>query len=205
MRGGCGYKLGVRVYGYVWRAFAGLFLAVGMMLACLALPANLLVVIIMLALLIGTTTGVTHSTCVQSAGRPIGAARSAALGVLASAATLAVAGFAVILSVGVIGLVLVLGLGSPQVLRWCRTRLRRSPQETSELLTRSTAELCLQWQATYSSLRDASTPAARLRIVEIRQRCLDELERRDPAGLSAWLASTASAGGDPSRYLNHTE
>jgi hypothetical protein len=196
----------VRVYGYVWRAFAGLFLAVGMMLACLALPANLLVVVIMLALLIGTTTGVTHSTCAQSAGTPVGAGRSAALGVLASAATLAVAGFAVILSVGVIGLVLVLGLGSPQALRWCGRRVRRSPQEKGgELLTRSTAELCRQWQATYSSLRDASTPAARLRIVEIRQRCLDELERRDPAGLSAWLASTASAGGDPSRYLNHTE
>jgi hypothetical protein len=54
-------------------------------------------------------------------------------------------------------------------------------------------------------LRDAATPAARLHLVELRQHCLDELERRDPAGLSAWLASTASAGGDPSRFLDHTE
>lgn len=34
-----------------------------------------------------------------------------------------------------------------------------------------------------------------------RQRCLDELERRDPDGLHAWLGSNASAGGDPSRFL----
>ncbi|MEU4196842.1 hypothetical protein AB0E69_33415 [Kribbella sp. NPDC026611] len=38
-----------------------------------------------------------------------------------------------------------------------------------------------------------------------RQRCLDELERRDPEGLNAWLGSTASAAGDPSYCLTHSD
>ncbi|MEU4287224.1 hypothetical protein AB0E63_03300 [Kribbella sp. NPDC026596] len=39
----------------------------------------------------------------------------------------------------------------------------------------------------------------------IRQRCLDVLERRDPDGLHAWLASAASAGGDPNRFLHDND
>lgn len=35
-----------------------------------------------------------------------------------------------------------------------------------------------------------------------RQRCLDELERRDPDGLHACLSSPASAAGDPRRFLD---
>lgn len=58
-----------------------------------------------------------------------------------------------------------------------------------------------RWQDSYKILRDATTAAARLRIVEARQLYLDELERRDPVGLKAWLGENASAAGDPSRYL----
>lgn len=65
----------------------------------------------------------------------------------------------------------------------------------------STAELCRQWHQSFEDLHQAITPAARLSIVTARQRCLDELERRDPDGLHAWLSSSASAAGDPSRFL----
>ncbi|MFI5695302.1 hypothetical protein ACIA58_25845 [Kribbella sp. NPDC051586] len=64
-----------------------------------------------------------------------------------------------------------------------------------------TTELCRQWLESYGELRRATSQAARLRVVMARQRCLDELERRDPDGLQAWLASTASAGGDPRRFF----
>ena len=53
----------------------------------------------------------------------------------------------------------------------------------------------------YAALRSATTLAARLRIVQIRQRCLDALERRDADGLNAWLASNASAAGDPGPFF----
>jgi hypothetical protein len=42
----------------------------------------------------------------------------------------------------------------------------------------------------------------RLEIVKARARCLDELERRDPVGLQAWLESSASPAGDPARFLH---
>ena len=70
---------------------------------------------------------------------------------------------------------------------------------------RTTAELCRQWHDSYDALQAATTPIARLHVVMERQRCLDELECRDPEGLSAWLASAASAAGDPSRFLHHTD
>ena len=65
----------------------------------------------------------------------------------------------------------------------------------------STLELCRQWQDSYQALREAPTVALRLQIIEARAHCLDELERRNPDGLQAWLASAASAAGDPSRFL----
>jgi hypothetical protein len=65
----------------------------------------------------------------------------------------------------------------------------------------TTLELCRQWQDSYQALREAPTLALRLQIIEAREHCLDELERRDPDGLQAWLASAASAAGDPSRFL----
>jgi len=70
------------------------------------------------------------------------------------------------------------------------------------LPTVSRAEICRQWQESYAAL-NAVGSTARLRIVMARQRCLDELERRDPAGLNAWLSSSAaSAGGNPRPFLN---
>jgi hypothetical protein len=66
---------------------------------------------------------------------------------------------------------------------------------------RTTAELCRQWCESFDALREATTPVARLRIVMARERCLDELERRDPEGLHAWLESSASASSDPARYV----
>jgi hypothetical protein len=40
-----------------------------------------------------------------------------------------------------------------------------------------------------------------LSIVEARRDYIDELERRSPHGLMAWLASGARAAGDPSRFI----
>ncbi|MFG1913142.1 hypothetical protein [Kribbella sp. NPDC048928] len=66
---------------------------------------------------------------------------------------------------------------------------------------RSTADLCRQWRDSYEALRQAQTDRQRLRIVMERQHCLDELGRRDPEGLDAWLSSAASAAGDPAHFL----
>lgn len=67
------------------------------------------------------------------------------------------------------------------------------------------AALCLAWRMSYLALERPLPFASRLRWVERRQECLDELERRNPSGFSAWLASGARAAGDPSKYILRAE
>ncbi len=65
----------------------------------------------------------------------------------------------------------------------------------------STAELCLAWRRSYLALLDLPPGPGRCELVRLRGCLLDELERRDPAGLTRWLADGARAGSDPGRYL----
>jgi hypothetical protein len=62
-------------------------------------------------------------------------------------------------------------------------------------------ELCLAWRASFSALQRATSRSERLSIVDARSEYLDEFERRNRQGLTAWLASGARAAGDPSRFL----
>jgi hypothetical protein len=61
-------------------------------------------------------------------------------------------------------------------------------------------ELCRGWRHSFLLLATADG-ATRRRVVQLRRRYLDELERRNPAGFARWLDSGARAAGDPSRYL----
>jgi hypothetical protein len=61
--------------------------------------------------------------------------------------------------------------------------------------------LCLAWRRSYVQLQQSTSASARIRHVQQRERLLDELERRDPAGLAAWLASGCRAAGNPLPYL----
>ncbi|MFI5693761.1 hypothetical protein ACIA58_18095 [Kribbella sp. NPDC051586] len=65
------------------------------------------------------------------------------------------------------------------------------------------SELCRQWRHSYVTLQKACTVTARLRIVARRQIYLDELERRAPQQLEAWLQAGARAAGDPSKFICH--
>jgi hypothetical protein len=67
----------------------------------------------------------------------------------------------------------------------------------------TTAALCQAWVDTGDQLRTRLAPDVCLRLATARQLYLDELERRDPDGVSAWLGSAnASAAGDPHRFLS---
>jgi hypothetical protein len=141
--------------------------------------------------------------------------------------TVAAIGMGVLLGAGPALMLLLLGVGgSPAVIRSCRSRLGQSgsdspsapPSERSAQTVESTAaeagddaqpgpraltdaQLCTAWRVSFSALEKARTEQQRLRIVEERQDCLDELERRNPHGLAAWLASGARAAGDPTRFV----
>lgn len=125
--------------------------------------------------------------------------------ITACLAIVAFGGLAAVLGAGALFPVMMLLACSPPALRWYGGLLRRNadPPARSDSSGVSTSELCREWLDSYQALSEATSATDRLRIVMARQRCLDELERRDPDGLQAWLASAASAGGDPSRFLNH--
>jgi hypothetical protein len=67
--------------------------------------------------------------------------------------------------------------------------------------TMDDAALCLAWRSSYVALQQVCSLPRELRIIERRQELLDELERRNARGFSAWLASCPRAAGDPSKYL----
>jgi hypothetical protein len=75
--------------------------------------------------------------------------------------------------------------------------------EVAQLLAGlSDGELCGLWRSTFWELKKQHSADECLTLVTLRQSCLDELDRRDPSGLQAWLASGARASGGPERYLN---
>jgi hypothetical protein len=64
------------------------------------------------------------------------------------------------------------------------------------------AELCALWRSSYTALQRASTTTARTLLVANRQVYLDEMERRNPTALNAWLTSGARAASGPDGYLD---
>ena len=63
-------------------------------------------------------------------------------------------------------------------------------------------ELCRAWLATSRALRRSPSAGQRLRLAQRRQSYLDELDRRNPIALRAWLDSRgARPDGDPGRFL----
>jgi hypothetical protein len=62
-------------------------------------------------------------------------------------------------------------------------------------------ELCRGWRASYKVLQHQPSAAQMAAAVAERQTYLDELERRNPRGFAAWLASGARAPGNPLPYL----
>jgi hypothetical protein len=61
-------------------------------------------------------------------------------------------------------------------------------------------ELCMLWRQTFWQLTSRRTPDALLATVLLRQACLDELARRNPAAVHAWLESGGRASGGPEKF-----
>ena len=62
-------------------------------------------------------------------------------------------------------------------------------------------QLCTLWRRLFWQLVDERSGADVLSTVAWRQAFLDELERRDPAAVRAWLDSGARSSGGPERFL----
>jgi hypothetical protein len=197
----------VATYGIVWRFVCGVVVAFGLAIGLAVLPGA----VWLLAVFVAVVASLTAIVGYEPSGEDVAADRrhrvNMVLTVIATClVVVAVGGLAAVLGASVFFAVVLLLACSPPALRWYGGLLRRKadPQARSDASGVSTSQLCREWLDSYQALSQATSATARLRIVMARERCLDELERRDPDGLQAWLASAASAGGDPSRFLNHT-
>ncbi|SNR39705.1 hypothetical protein [Blastococcus mobilis] len=72
----------------------------------------------------------------------------------------------------------------------------------SPLSALTTSALGREWMRTTAGLGGRLTPADRAALVQRRQETLDELERRDPAGFTRWLATGPASGSDPATYIH---
>ncbi len=158
--------------------------------------------------------------------RPATRARAWRIGAVVALVALDISGMAVLLGDATGPLLLFAALAVtacslPRVrpaLAWFRARLRvappapapdrrpaatASPLRRAPLSTFGTAALCATWQRTYHHLGEVHDATARDALLELRRGCLDEFERRDPAGTARWLATEPRpAGTGPHRYVH---
>lgn len=64
-----------------------------------------------------------------------------------------------------------------------------------------TTELCHLWRVTFWMVKDLRSPVRTVRVVELRQAVLDELEQRRPDDVTRWLTSGHHVADGPGRYL----
>lgn len=81
-------------------------------------------------------------------------------------------------------------------------RTTRQPAAHQALSELSDRELCLLWRRTLGDLHHQTDSLDVLLVVAFRQGCLDEFERRDPAGFHAWLAAGERALETPEQFLH---
>jgi hypothetical protein len=62
-------------------------------------------------------------------------------------------------------------------------------------------QLCQAWCQSYATLHRSPSAAEMAQTVQRRQAYLDEIERRNAAGLTGWLVSNPSPADDPLPYL----
>ena len=73
---------------------------------------------------------------------------------------------------------------------------------TEEALRRLTSsQLCQVWRSSHRHLQGAASPVETIACVQLRQMLLEELERRHPVAVAAWLTLEADAATGPERFL----
>lgn len=63
-------------------------------------------------------------------------------------------------------------------------------------------DLCLAWESSSRALTRCEDAEARQELVRVRQACLDELERRRPDAVRAWVLSGVDVESGPGRFLS---
>jgi hypothetical protein len=190
-------------HGVWWRAFQVCVL-VGLLCAAYALGWHL-------AFAVGISIALISTAVVACALVDRGLSylpRCGAYGTMAGAATTAALGV-MIVSPG-LGILVIATLVAthPFIRIWMASLVGSAPKGISpETLPGSAPDaladdaLCQAWRSSLMELQEATTATARANVVMARQSYLDELTRRHPQAMSAWLSSGAAAAGSPLPFL----
>lgn len=219
----------MRVYRWAWLLVCATLVAVGVTVV-LFMSAAVLVFLFLSFAAVGVVLTLAEAG-EASAAQMSRARRVVSGGLLAGTLAPAYVGLAVVLSAGVFLMVLLFAASSPYAVsayaRWMRgdstspaapkvppaaraPRFSASapgwapPPRSPELSRLSIEDLCQAWCASYLLLMERSagtTTNALIATVQERQSYLDELERRNAAGLAAWLASGARVASNPLPYF----
>lgn len=198
------------VYRDLWSAVCVPVALLGLTVALLLSPGALAIVFVAFAIIGAAKTlrGVTESADHPSGDR---AGRTLRGALLWGAAAGPLVGHTVLLGPGVLLLVGLVLASSPYCVRGFRrwlgsglasgssAKLRSEPSVDLGGLTDQ--QLCRAWSTSYGALHRQSSAAQVAAAVAERAEYLDELERRNPDGFAAWLASGAHSPGNPLRYL----
>jgi hypothetical protein len=212
------------IWHWIWSLWCQLLVATG--LACAFAhwgPSIVLPLMVILTICAATLVDITRDRGIPRLWRIVKTA------VIASFTLTATAGLVVVL--GALGITLALtaiGTG-PMVTSWAGRRWRSSvgslevddldstyscaqwpdPAEQAETIRAAEelpqlddASLCLAWRRSFVPLSQRPSVVKQMFLVEQRQAYLDEIERRSPQGLAAWLDSGARASGNPFPYLS---
>lgn len=97
-------------------------------------------------------------------------------------------------------LVVVLAVTTSPVVTWIVAAAPSRADGHSALRGLDDRQLCELWRRTFWDLHHQPTVVDALTMVSLRQACLDELEKRNPAAVQAWLESGARASGGLERF-----
>jgi hypothetical protein len=213
----------MKIYRRLWMAICAPLTVAGLSLGLVFVPVPMTILAIFFGALAAIGTWVWLLQNEDAKGQPRAHSRVMANNALIVGAAIgAVIGFGVLLGTGVLLLLIAVLATSPFVIRACGRLLLSVPTPQLETMARSLAyaspeyltfqpsseldkltdeELCQSWRASYAALQRQSSAAQTAATVAERQTYLDELQRRNPRGFAAWLASGARAPGNPLPFL----
>lgn len=223
----------MNLYGRVWLASSAALVGIGILLAMISLPVSALVGLSLLAAalacaILGIREGQTDVARLRCSARFVRKYLQVAL--VGAAIGQATVGW--VAATGPLGVtvVVLLTASAPPTVSWVRQKRGSHPEATppadsesehGHLTSASTwlpaapavgqpmdhlsdEDVVFAWRCSYIVLIRARSAAELTSIIDIRSRCLDELERRNPTGFTRWIAAGARAASDPSRYTNST-
>jgi len=184
----------VKIYARVWAALWWPVLAAAFLVGLVLVPLASFVAFSLIA-------GVLGGWSVQFDRQPFTCALSWVRRAATRALTAALAMGAFACLIALVGapawpLVFLVAVTSPPGIGWVRARMSAS---SPRLMT--DRELCEAWRASTHGIRTASPAYQQLGLAALRQTYLDEMERRNSAGLRAWLETSPRADHHLDQFL----